>query len=249
MPDAPAAIRLQKLLAEAGVCSRRAAEALIAQGEVTVNGSAATLGTKAVPGVDNVSVSGKPIRARRRESVTLAVHKPRGMPCAPQGRSPEPTVLDLVPAPFRRLRLLCPAPLDRENEGLVILTTDGELANRLAHPSGLVVKHYRASLDRPFARGDLPVLERGVVIEGERLAVDRADLAGRGRAALSTEVDIQMRQTRKRDLRQLFLALGHPVKRLRRYQIGRFSVRGFPLRSAKVLTDSEIAALLVVPQP
>jgi 23S rRNA pseudouridine2605 synthase len=250
MPNAPAtAVRLQKYLADAGVCSRRAAEVLIAQGEVLVNGQTASIGMKVVPGTDKVTVSGQPVRARRQESVTLAVHKPRGMSCAVHDHGDAPTVFDLVPTPFRKLRLFCPAWLDKESEGLVILTTDGELANRLMHPSGLVVKHYRASLNRPMSREDLPALMRGVVFDDERLQVERAGLVGRGHVGASTEVDLETHQSRKRDIRQLFLALGHPVKRLRRYQIGRLSVRGFPLRAVKVLTDSEIAALLIVPQP
>lgn len=246
--SAPNPVRLQKYLAEAGVCSRRAAETLIADGEVTVNGKVAQPGTKVVPGVDRVVVAGTPVRPRRGGTITLAVNKPRGLVCSNRDPHHAQTVFDLLPPPLAGLRLFCAGRLDKESEGLVILTTDGDLANRLMHPSGLVVKHYRVSLREPFPREQLPRLLKGVVYEGERLKVEKARLIGRGTVAASTEVDVAMHHGRKREIRQLFTALGFTVKRLRRYQIGRFSLRGFPLRAVKVLTESEIAALLAVPR-
>lgn len=247
-PEQPT-VRLQKFLADAGVCSRRAAEALIAQGEVAVNGKTAAIGTKVAPAVDRVTVSGEAVRPRRGGKVTLAVHKPRGLVCTNSDPHHFETIFDLLPPPFAKLRLFCAGRLDKESEGLVILTTDGDLANRLMHPSGLVVKFYRVSLGEPFSKEDLPRLLRGVVFDGERLKVERARLIGRGATTSSTEVDVEMHHGKKREIRQLFTALGCSVKRLRRYQIGRFSLRGFPLRAVKVLTDSEIASLLAVPRP
>lgn len=243
------AVRLQKFLAEAGVCSRRAAEQLIAQGEVLVNGKTAALGSKVTPGVDRVVVSGEVIRARRGSTVTLAVHKPRGLVCTNRDPHHNQTIFDLLPPPFARLRLFCAGRLDKESEGLVILTTDGDLANRLMHPSGLIIKYYRVTLAEPFQREDLPRLLKGVSFEGERLKVEKARLIGKGTPTYSTEVDVEMHHGKKREIRQLFTALGCSVKRLRRYQIGRFSLRGFPSRAVKVMTDSEIASLLAVPRP
>jgi 23S rRNA pseudouridine2605 synthase len=248
VPSAEAAVRLQKFLAEAGICSRRAAEELIAHGEVAVNGQTAVLGTKVTPGVDRVVVGGELVRPRRGGAVTLAVNKPRGLVCSNRDPHHAQTIFDLLPPSLARLRFFCAGRLDKESEGLVVLTTDGELANRLMHPSGLVVKYYRVSLAEPFRREDLPRLLKGVSIEGERLQVEKARLVGRGTASLSTEVDVEMHHGKKREIRQLFTALGCSVKRLRRYQIGRFSLRGFPLRAVKVLTDSEIASLLAVPR-
>jgi 23S rRNA pseudouridine2605 synthase len=240
-------VRLQKYLADAGVCSRRAAEQLIESGEVVVNGQPAQLGQKVVPGVDHVFVTGQAVRIRRNEAVTLAVNKPRGCICSNRDPHHSKTVFDLVPRPFSELRLFCAGRLDKDSEGLVILTTDGDLANRLMHPSGLVVKYYRVSLKEPFPRTDIPRLLHGVRFEDERLRVERARLIGRSTPETSTEVDVEMHHGKKREIRQLFLALGYSVKRLRRYQIGRLSLRGFPLRGVKVLTPSEIAALLAVP--
>lgn len=246
-PDA-APTRLQKFLAEAGVASRRGAEALIAAGEVLVNGKPAMLGAKVVPGVDRVVVSGETIRPPRGRTLTLAVNKPRGVVCSNRDPHHAQTIFDLVPPQFSPQRLFCAGRLDKDSEGLVILTNDGELANRLMHPSGLVVKYYRVSLEEPVRREELPRLLHGVVFEGERLRVERAHLIGRGMTLASTEVDVEMHHGRKREIRQLFTALGHHVKRLRRYQIGRFSLRGFPLRGVKVMTESEIALLLAGPR-
>ena len=241
-------LRLQKYLAEAGVCSRRAAERLIADGEVTVNGAVATPGTQVDPATDRVVVAGETVRLPRIPRVTLAVNKPRGVICSNRDPHHSKTIFDLLPPPYARLRLFCAGRLDKESEGLVILTTDGDLANRLMHPSGLVVKYYRVSLQDPFPQAGLPRLLRGIVFEGDRLKVERARLIGRGNVGASTEVDVEMHHGKKREIRQLFTALGHTVKRLRRYQIGRFSLRGFPLRGVKLLTDSEIASLLAVPR-
>ncbi len=248
VPPADAPVRLQKYIAEAGLASRRAADALIAEGEVTVNGQVAVLGTKVTPGIDRIVVSGELVRPHRGGAVTLAVHKPRGLVCTNRDPHHNQTIFDLLPPPFAGLRLFCAGRLDKESEGLVILTTDGDLANRLMHPSGLVVKYYRVSLREAFRREDLPRLLKGVTIEGERLKVEKARLIGRGTTDVSTEVDVEMHHGKKREIRQLFTALGCSVRRLRRYQIGRFSLRGFPLRAVKVLTDSEIASLLAVPR-
>lgn len=242
------AVRLQKFLAEAGIASRRGAEQLIADGAVRVNGRAADLGMKVDTAVDRVTVSGKPVRPRRGKSLTLAINKPRGVVCTNSDPHHNRTIFDLVPPPYSRSRLFCAGRLDKDSEGLVVLTTDGELANRLMHPSGLITKHYRVSLKQPIPKREIPRLTRGIVVENERLKVERARLMGRGVVSESTEVDVQMHHGRKREIRQLFTLLGYDVRRLRRYQIGRFSLRGFPLRAVKVLTDSEIALLLTVEQ-
>ncbi len=248
MPSEDSSVRLQKYLAEAGICSRRAAEKLIESGEVIVNGSVAMPGTKVTPGVDRVIVSGETVRSKRPGRVTLAVNKPRGVVCTNSDPHHAQTIFDLLPPPFARLRLFCAGRLDKESEGLVILTSDGDLANRLMHPSGLVIKYYRVSLKESFPHGDIQKLVKGVTYEDERLKVERARLIGRGMPAHSTEVDVEMHHGKKREIRHLFMALGYTVKRLRRYQIGRFSLRGFPLRAVKALTDSEIASLLVDPR-
>jgi 23S rRNA pseudouridine2605 synthase len=241
-------IRVQKFIAESGVCSRRAAEALIAQGEVWINGAAATLGQKIIPGVDKVTVRGKPIRATAQPKITVAVHKPRGLVCSNDDPHHAATVFDLLPRELSKLRFFCAGRLDLDSEGLVILTTDGDLANRLMHPSRVVTKRYHVVLKQPFPSARLPQLVRGVVIEGERLKVERAALINADASQSSTDLDVHMHHGRKREIRQLFTALGFDVKRLRRYQIGALQLKGIPLRAGKVLSTKEVDSLFQNPR-
>lgn len=236
-------IRVQKFIAEAGVCSRRNAEALIAQGEVWVNGKVATPGTKVTPGVDRVTVRGKSVRERAQPRLTVAVHKPRGLVCSNDDPHHAATVFDLLPRELSAYRFFCAGRLDLESEGLVILTTDGALAHRLMHPSNLVVKRYHVVLKTPFPAGRLSQLVRGVVIEGERLKVERAALINADAAGTATDLDVHLHHGRKREIRQLFSQLGFEVKRLRRYQVGAFPLKGIPLRGGKVLSRKEIDSL------
>ncbi len=236
-------IRLQKYLAEAGVCSRRAAEALITEGEVWVNGAAATLGQKVTPGVDKVTVRGKPVRSSPQPRVTVVVHKPRGLVCSNEDPHHADTVFDLLPREFSKLRFFCAGRLDLDSEGLVILTTDGDLAHRLMHPSNTVVKRYHVTLKKPFPASRLVQLVRGVVIEGERLQVERAALVNPKPDQTAHDLDVHMHHGKKREIRQLFTALGYDVKRLRRYQIGALALKGIPLRAGKVLSTKEIESL------
>jgi 23S rRNA pseudouridine2605 synthase len=241
-------IRLQKFIADAGMCSRRAAEALIAQGEVWVNGTAATLGQKITPGVDKITVSGKPVRTSIQPRITVAVHKPRGLVCSNDDPHHAATVFELLPREFAKFRFFCAGRLDLDSEGLVVLTTDGDLAHRLMHPSNVVVKRYHVILKSPFPATRLPQLVRGVVIEGERLKVERAALINAGAAQASTDLDVHMHHGKKREIRQLFTTLGFDVKRLRRYQIGALQLKGIPLRGGKVLSTKEIASLFQNPR-
>ena len=241
-------VRIQKFIAEAGICSRRAAEALIVAGEVYVNGKKAELGQKVEPGVDKVSVQGKGVRAQPQQKLALVMHKPRGVVCSNSDPHADQTIFDLLPREWARLRLFCAGRLDKESEGLVILTSDGDLAHKLMHPSNLVVKRYYVSLEEPFPVGRLRQLLRGVVIEGEHLKVERANLVNPRPDGSSPELDVHMHHGKKREIRQLFTSLGFEVRRLRRYQIGSLRLKGIPLRGVKQLSTKEIASLFAVPR-
>ncbi len=240
-------IRLQKFIADAGVCSRRAAEALIAAGEVWVNGSRAVAGQKVSPGEDKVTVEGRIVRTRAQPRITLAVHKPRGLVCSNDDPHNPDTVFSLLPREYSRLRFFCAGRLDKDSEGLVILTTDGDLAHRLMHPSSEVVKRYFVSLERPFPSTKLRRLVSGLTIEGERLQVERAAIVNAGPGGTGTDLDIHMHHGKKREIRLLFAALGFPVRRLRRYQIGAVRLKGIPLRGARQLASKEIEQLFRSP--
>jgi len=135
-----------------------------------------------------------------------------------------------------------------DSEGLVILTTDGDLANRLMHPSQLVVKRYHVMLKSPFPSSRLPQLVRGVTIEGERLKVERAALINADASKSATDLDVHMHHGKKREIRLLFTTLGFEVRRLRRYQIGTLQLKGIPLRAGKILSTREIQALFRNPK-
>jgi 23S rRNA pseudouridine2605 synthase len=241
-------IRVQKFLADSGICSRRAAEALIAQGEVRVNGATATLGQKIAPGVDRVTVRGKAVRVSAQPRLTVAVHKPRGLVCSNDDPHHAATVFALLPRELSRFRFFCAGRLDLESEGLVILTTDGDLANRLMHPSNTVVKRYHVMLKKPFPSSRLPQLIRGVTVEGERLRVERAALINAKANQAATDLDVHMHHGKKREIRALFATLGFDVKRLRRYQIGALQLKGIPLRAGKVLSTKEVDSLFRNPR-
>jgi len=243
-----AAVRVQKFLADAGVCSRRAAEALIAAGDVWVNGARAEPGRKVTPGLDKVVVGGRPIKSATQPRITLAVHKPRGLVCSNDDPHNAATIFDLLPRELARLRFFCAGRLDKESEGLVILTTDGQLANRLMHPSMGVIKRYHVTLKVGFPSDRLATLVRGVVVDGERLKVERAALVNPGPDARSRDLDVHMHHGRKREIRQLFTVLGFDVRRLRRYQIGSLRLQGIPLRGGKQLSMQEVESLFHSPR-
>ena len=241
-------LRLQKFIADAGICSRRSAEALIAQGEVWVNGKMAVAGQKVTPGTDKVTVSGKIVRTLPQPRITLAVNKPRGLICSNDDPHNPDTIFTLLPREYHRFRFFCAGRLDKDSEGLVILTTDGDLAHRLMHPSSEVIKRYHVTLKQPFPSSRLPRLVKGLTFEGERLKVERAALISPRADGTAIDLDIHMHHGKKREIRLLFSALGYIVLRLRRYQIGAVRLKGIPLRGAKQLASKEIEQLFRSPK-
>lgn len=237
------AIRIQKFLADQGICSRRVAETHIEEGMVSINGKLAALGNKIEPGKDHVTFNGKPVRYRPPSKLTLCLHKPKGFICSNDDPHNDRTVFDLLPKEYANHRLFCAGRLDKDSEGLVVLTNDGDLANRLMHPSGLVVKRYRVSLKQPFPKTKLPRLIRGLTYEGERLKVEEAHFVGNRNKESESELDVAMHHGKKREIRKLFMALGYDVKTLKRYQIGEYIMKGLPKGAGIPLNPSEIKKL------
>jgi len=232
----PEGERLQKVLARAGLGSRRACEDLIREGRVTVNGRVATLGDRVGPG-DSVEVDGGRVPLDP-EVRTYALHKPAGVVTTasdPQGR---PTVADLYP---EGPRVFPVGRLDLETEGLLLLTGDGELANRLTHPRFGVEKEYLAEVDGEPAAAALRRLTRGVDLEdGPARARSAVRVAGsRGRAA----VRLVMTEGRKREVRRMLGAVGLPVRRLVRTRIGPVRLGRLRAGEWRELEPAEVAAL------
>lgn len=244
------AIRLQKILAAAGVASRRAAEGLIRDGRVTVNGRVVTaLGSRADPWSDDIRIDGRRVPPPARLRYFL-LNKPAGYVTTrrdPQGR---PTVLDL----FRDVPgyLYPVGRLDLESEGLLIVTNDGDLAARLTHPRYGLVKTYHVIVKGRPSQAALDRLRRGVVIDGRRTAPARVHIGrtfARGRGRERTELVIAIHEGRHRQVRRMCAAVGHPVERLTRTAIG-------PLRDARLrpgmwreLTPQEVARLKAAASP
>ncbi len=242
--------RLQKLLARAGVASRRGAEDLIRAGRVTVNGAPAELGQKVDAARDAVKVDGRRVAPAPVRHRYLLLNKPRGYVTTrsdPEGR---PTVLDLI-APRHRPKALAPVGrLDFNTEGLLLLTDDGDLAHRVAHPRFGCQKTYRVKVKGRPQPGALDRLRGGVEIDGRptgparvrALRPPRARKAARGEAANSWW-SVEIGEGRTRQIREMFRRVGHPVLKLRRVAIGPVSDPGLPLGAYRELTAAEIAAL------
>lgn len=240
-------IRIQKFIADQGICSRRAAEVHIRNGDVVVNGKVAKLGDKIIPGKDFISLDGKKIIYRAPTKLTLIINKPKGFICSNEDPHNERTVFDLLPKEFANQRLFCAGRLDKDSEGLVVLTNDGDLANRLMHPSSLVTKRYSIELKQLFPKDKIPRLLKGITYEGERLKVEQAVFLGNRNRAESKDLDVAMHHGKKREIRRLFTVLGYDVKRLKRYQIGRFNIKGVPQGAGMPLSPTDIEKLFQQP--
>lgn len=237
-------VRLQKILAQAGIASRRAAEALILQGRVTVNGVTVTrLGTRADPARDDIRVDGRRVRIAPTRRYIL-VNKPRGYVTTrrdPQGR---PTVLDLLGR--RREEYLYPVGrLDYDSEGLVLLTNDGELALRLMHPRYGIERVYAVLVRGVPDERDLGRLARGIVLDGRRTrpAEVRIDRIVRASGSPRAWLTMAIREGRYRQVRRMCEAVGHPVVRLRRIRLGPLADLHLKPGQVRELTPAEVAAL------
>jgi|Deesub1362A_J573_1020465.scaffolds.fasta_scaffold01391_4 pseudouridine synthase len=234
--------RLQKILARAGVASRRKAEELILAGRVAVDGRVVReLGTKADPARQRITVDGRPLPPPQGRRYWL-VHKPRGVVSTardPQGR---PKVTDLLPPEARAARLYPVGRLDRDSEGLVLLTNDGELAHRLMHPRYQVPKHYRVWVKGRPSPAALERLRRGVDI-GEARPTAPARVYLKSASEARSKLSIVTHEGRKREIRRMCQAVGHPVLRLVRVGLGPLRLGDLPPGAARPLTRNELMAL------
>jgi len=232
-------IRLQKLLSEAGVASRRAGEALIRAGKVEVNGHVITaLGTKVDPARDMVAVDGVPIQPRRK--LYLAVHKPRGHVCSRRDEKGRPLLGDLMPKEWAHCYPV--GRLDRESEGLIFVTNDGEFALRVAHPRNEVPKEYVAEVTGRVDRRRLGRLQTGVEDHGELLQARAVRVLDTNNTR--SQVAVELAEGRNREVRRMFAVLGLEVTRLVRVRIGPIQLGELPTGKWRMLTDIEVKTLL-----
>jgi 23S rRNA pseudouridine2605 synthase len=233
-------VRLQKVLAAAGVASRRASEILIDRRRVEVNGQVVTeQGLRVDPDRDVIRVDGARIPPPRRH-VYLVVNKPRGVISTmsdPEGR---PTLADLIEK--RKERLFHVGRLDTDTEGLIILTNHGEFAHRLAHPSYEVEKTYLAEVEGVVDAATLKRLRHGVTLEDGPVHPDKVTVTSRGPA--KSLVEVTLHEGRNHVVRRMFDAVGHPVRRLSRIRIGPVRLGQLAQGASRELTSVELGALL-----
>ena len=225
-------MRLAKYLARAGVASRRAAEEIVAAGRVTVDGERASDPARAIEGFEDVRVDGEPVAPEASE--VWAVNKPAGVVSTAREPGRRRAVTELVDS---RARLYPVGRLDVDSTGLLLLTNDGELANRLTHPRYRVPKTYRARLQRPPAERELERLRRGVTLEDGPTAPARVKRTG------ELEVEISIREGRNRQVRRMFEALGNEVAALERTRIGSLPLGDLTPGQARRLSAEEVERL------
>jgi len=246
--------RLQKILARAGVASRRKVEEMIEQGLVTVNGAVAKLGDKADPERDAIKVENRRIQPHRGEHHYLLLNKPRGVMSTlsdPEGRQ---TVMDFIPPVFHKA-LVPVGRLDYNTEGLILLTDDGEFAQRVSHPRYGSVKTYEVKVKGRPSEAELDRLRAGIMLEGKKTAPAKitprhSPVAHRRRRGDDDEGGenswwtVQLTEGRTRQIREMFLRINHPVQKLRRVGIGPLRDPDLPLGSVRELQPREVEALL-----
>jgi 23S rRNA pseudouridine2605 synthase len=232
-------MRLQKYLAEAGVASRRGGEQIILAGRVSVNGAVVSkLGTKVQPGHDRVEVDGQSIKPRRK--LYVAVHKPPGFLCTRKDSLGRRTIGDLVPREWEHLSSV--GRLDKESEGLIFLTNDGDFALRLTHPRYGVSKIYRTTVEGRVTPPILAKILAGVENDGEVLKASKARIISASNS--HSVVELELREGKNREVRRMFESLGFSVARLERTQIGRIKLGELPAGKWRTLTEPEIKSLL-----
>jgi 23S rRNA pseudouridine2605 synthase len=229
--------RLQKILAAAGVASRRKCEELILEGMVRVNGKMVeTLPAFADADKDVITVGGS--RIRREPKVYFLLNKPKGVICTnfdPQGRT---KAVDLIPS---RNRIFCAGRLDIETTGLIILTNDTELANRLTHPRYGLTKTYIAEVKGQIEDDHVEKLKQGIWLSEGKTSQARVEILKRGLQRSLVEVRITERLNRQ--LRRMLARVGLPIKSLKRTRIGKISDRGIGIGQFRLLTHAELEYL------
>ncbi|MEO8076471.1 MAG: pseudouridine synthase, partial [Acidobacteriota bacterium] len=237
--------RLQKILSHAGVASRRAAEDYVTQGRVSVNGQTITeLGSKADPDTDDIRVDGRRLKTAQRRLYIL-MYKPRGYITTRSDPQRRPTVIDLLNKGGVRDYVYPVGRLDYESEGLLLLTSDGELAAQLTHPSHGVAREYQARVLGVPDDHEMDRLARGIVIDGRRTGPAEISLLKviEGSNGQHAVLSIVIHEGRNRQVRNMCEAVGHPVDRLRRVRIGPITDDHIRPGEFRELSPKEVEAL------
>lgn len=231
-------MRINKYIASSGVCSRRKAEELVLAGDVVVNGEVITSLSFDVGEQDRVFVKNVEIKIMDKKEYIM-LHKPKGYICACRDDKGRRTVMDLLPESLKHLKPV--GRLDYDSEGLLLLTNDGELAFALTHPSHEVPKKYVVRIEGQIKEGELAVIRKGVVIDGERLSPCKAvPILFDGK---DTKIEVTIKEGKNRQIRKMFEAIGKIVVFLKRVSIGELELGSVSRGSYRELSLAEIEYL------
>lgn len=236
-------VRLQKFLAAQGIASRREAERMIDEGRVEIDGNIATLGDKVIPGSQQVKLDGRTLQVRKIELKVIAMNKPRGLLCSHEDPHHSETIFNLLSPMHLKEKWIMVGRLDKDSEGLLLLTNDGDFAQRLSHPSKGMTKRYRVETDKLFNPEDIPKIMRGIKWEGDHLQADKVIVRKHPRSTEKGIVEVHLHQGRKHEIRNLFYAFGYRVRRLKRFQVGQYVMKGIPNGGYRILSNKEINLL------
>ncbi len=239
--EASQGVRIQKVIAQAGVASRRKAEEMIEAGLVKVNGQTAQLGQKMQIGVDYLEVDGQKIKLQAKQRrLVYALYKPKNCLTTmddPRGR---PTVKDFFPN--IKERLFPVGRLDYDTEGLLLITNDGDLAQKVTHPKHKLWKTYFVKVKGHLTTEELHQLRVGLVIERKKTLPAKVKILHRVND--KTWLDVSIREGRNQQIKKMFKTLGHPVSKIKRYRIGNITLGEMTAGMSRLLSPQEVAQLI-----
>lgn len=235
--------RLQKIIAQMGVVSRREAEKHIRMGDVTVNGKVAQLGDKATLGKDHIKFNGKLIQNNALATAVLVLYKPRGVLPLPnkEGHVPTPSVFDIIPR-VKNGKLIPVGRLDTDTEGILLFTNDGALAQRLSQSKYEVPKVYKVKIDGLIDDKKMRRVTSGLKIEGKRLQISSATVIRHTDS--KTWIKLETTESQNRIVRKLFEHLAHPIDKLSREKFAGIGLKGLNRGESRFLTENELRKLL-----
>ena len=228
--------RIQKLIAESGECSRRKAEELIIEGKVKVNGKTAKIGETASR-EDKITIEGRTIKQERKLLVML--NKPKGIISTSEDEQGRKTVIDLVKI---KERLYPVGRLDKDAEGLMLLTNDGSFANKITHPRYEIKKTYEVDLDKEIKEEDLDKINKGVIVEKRKVKAETKKIKTR-------KAEIKIHEGRKHIVKKIFEELGYKVNNLKRTKIGNLSLGNLEKGKWRTISQTEIFLEIKKPRP
>ncbi len=232
-------MRLNKFLSSCGIASRRKCDEIILSGAVTVNGKVAKeLGITVNEKKDKVFYEGKQLFLPS-SFVYIKLNKPKGYTCSAKDEKGRKTIYDLVKT---EERLFSIGRLDYETEGLIILTNDGDFANKVAHPKYSIEKEYHVTIEGPIKESELAVLRKGVVVDGQRMPSARVEFLSSDEKY--TKLSVVIDEGMNRQVRRMFEAIGKSIRLLKRVRIGKVKLGGVKRGDFRDLTDEELNSLV-----